>query len=376
MVAGLALVCAACIPADLNALANNDMAGRATGTPGGIKARNYVVDQLSAVTAGANTAGVGRERYLQRFGTNQANVVAVIPGTDLSGEYVAVGAHYDHLGTVCHSSNSSDHICNGATDNAAGVAAVLDLAHTLAARPARRSILITLWDSEERGIAGSKYYVAHPIVPLAKIITYVNADILGANLTPGLRGTTFAIGSETGGAPLRGAVDAANAATPLDVVPLSLILGEGRSDHAPFADAQVPVVFLSDSTGGCYHTAQDDINVVDQGKLVQEAETMTRLVTTLATTSSPPTFQAGTPVTTYDDAVAFSNRVVDPSWPDRARFNADDQATMAKVRSTVHTIVAAGATAFNGDSASAFLGAAADSSRIVAHLPCDGFLAP
>lgn len=371
----VALACTGCLSADVATLASDDMGGRATGAAGGVRAREFLVDQLSAVASGANTTRSGRERYLQRFGTNQANIVAVIPGTDRAGEYVAVGAHYDHLGSNCRTADPADHICNGATDNAAGVAAVLDLARTLSAHPARRSILITFWDGEEQGIVGSTFYVAHPLVPLAKTITAVNADILGANLLPTLRTTTFAIGAEIGGPRLRAALDAATGPSPLDVVPLSLVLGEGRSDHAPFAGAKVPIVFFGDSGGGCYHTAQDDTRVLDQGKLAEQTQTMTRLVRSLADTATPPTFDAAAPVATYDDVVAFTGQVVDRSWPDRNRFSTADQEALTINRTTLHRIVDRGATVFGPDDVSTFLTTALSSSRIVAHLPCDGFLA-
>ena len=99
------------------------------------------------------------------------NVVAVIPGTDLADEYVVVGAHYDHLGNSCRvpPGSPTDTICNGATDNATGVAAVLPIARSIAAQPTkpRRSVVLALWDSEEDGLLGSLFYVQNPLVPLA-----------------------------------------------------------------------------------------------------------------------------------------------------------------------------------------------------------------
>ena len=81
-------------------------------------------------------------------------MVAVIPGTDLADQYVVVGAHYDHLGSSCQYKSSGDTICNGATDNAAGVAAVLAIARSIAGQAVkpRRSVVLALWDSEEDGL--------------------------------------------------------------------------------------------------------------------------------------------------------------------------------------------------------------------------------
>ena len=106
--------------------------------------------------------------------------MAKIPGSDLADEYVIIGAHYDHLGNTCRTPDAADTICNGATDNGAGAAAVLDVARKIkAAGTPHRTVILALWDREEDGLLGSKYYAQHPIVPIAKTIVYVNFDIQG-----------------------------------------------------------------------------------------------------------------------------------------------------------------------------------------------------
>jgi Zn-dependent M28 family amino/carboxypeptidase len=124
-----------------------------------------------------------------------------------------------------------DTICNGATDNAAGVAAVLAIACGIAAlpNPPRRSVVLAFWDSEEDELIGSAHYVANPLVPLASTIAYVNFDIQGANLLPSLRNFTFAVGPETGGTPLRALVDPIAAGSALDVRALGFIFGQGAA---------------------------------------------------------------------------------------------------------------------------------------------------
>ena len=109
-----------------------------------------------------------------------------------------------------------DHICNGATDNAAGVAEVLSIGREIAQRPKppRRSVVLALWDREEDGLLGSRYYVQHPVRPLAQTVVYVNYDIQGANVLPSLDTDTFAIGSETGGPQLQSIVARAGKLVP------------------------------------------------------------------------------------------------------------------------------------------------------------------
>ena len=100
---------------------------------------------------------------------------------------------------------AGDTICNGATDNAAGVAATLAIGRAIATQstPPRRSVILAFWDREEDGLLGSQFYTQNPLVPLAATVGYVNFDIQGANLLPSLRNTTFAVAAETGGARLK-----------------------------------------------------------------------------------------------------------------------------------------------------------------------------
>ena len=97
-----------------------------------------------------------------------------------------VGAHYDHLGSSCPTAVAGDTICNGATDNATGVAATLAIGRAIAAqsKPPRRSVILAFWDREEDGLLGSQFYTQNPLVPLADTVGYVNFDIQGANLLP------------------------------------------------------------------------------------------------------------------------------------------------------------------------------------------------
>jgi Zn-dependent M28 family amino/carboxypeptidase len=108
----------------------------------------------------------------------------------------------------------------------------------------RRSVVLALWDAEEDGLLGSRYYVDHPLVPLEQTVTYVNFDILGADLLPTLRSTSFAVGSETGGSALRDIVDAAVAAQSLSVRPFRLHLRQLRSDYANSSRTAFPPFLL------------------------------------------------------------------------------------------------------------------------------------
>lgn len=372
----LPLLVSSCSFLDVVNLASDATAGRDNNTPGSALARQYLIDQLKPIAQGANGSLPGDAAYTQTF-TDGTNVVAVIPGTDLANEYVIVGAHYDHLGTQCRTADAQDTICNGATDNAAGAAAVLAIARSIAhqATPPRRSILFAFWDREEDGLLGSGYYTQNPLVPLADTVAYVNFDIQGANLRPSLRNTTFALASESGGSELRQIVGSAIAEQTLDSVMLSSIFGQGRSDYARFLAVSVPSVFFSDSTGPCYHTAQDEIGVVDFAKLDQQIATALRVTRDLSNTNTPPHFVGGLPLATYDDALGLA-RVSERLWNDRDLFSDADRATLANLRTNVKAIVDRGRDAFGPTDISTLLSGAASAVAILTHGACDGFLAP
>jgi Zn-dependent M28 family amino/carboxypeptidase len=357
------MLLAGCTVLDVARLADDRMQGRDNGTPGSALARNYLIEQLKPIARGLNAAATGDAAYTQGTGGG-TNVVAVIPGTDLADQYVVVGAHYDHLGGSF----------NGATDNATGVAAALAVARSIAAQQTkpRRSVVIALWDQED-GLVGSRFYTQNPLVPLARTVAYVNFDIQGANLLPSLRNTSIAVASESGGARLQDIVRSAIGERSLDTAMLSSIFGQNRSDYASFLSARVPSVFFTDATGPCYHTVDDELGVVDFDKLDVQIATALDVTRQLTNTATPPGFVAGTPLATFDDAVAAA-RIVNRAYADRGRFSAADQQTLTELRADVNDVVADGRAAFDNDDVGRLLSGAADFIEITSHGECDGFL--
>jgi hypothetical protein len=119
------------------------------------------------------------------------NVVGVLRGSDpaLKDTYVILSAHYDHLGLAPPDDKrvtGDDRIFNGANDDASGTASVLEIANALASlhpRP-RRSILVVFFCGEEKGLVGSRYYAAHPLVPLEKTVAQINLEQMGRTDSP------------------------------------------------------------------------------------------------------------------------------------------------------------------------------------------------
>jgi Zn-dependent M28 family amino/carboxypeptidase len=117
------------------------------------------------------------------------NVVALLPGAKRPDEAIVYMAHWDHLGNhvgehgdghAAAASDGGDTIYNGAVDNATGVAGILEIAEAFSKQTPvpDRSLLFLAVTLEESGLLGSKYYVAHPSVPLNKTVAVINLDAM------------------------------------------------------------------------------------------------------------------------------------------------------------------------------------------------------
>jgi len=113
-------------------------------------------------------------------------------------------------------------------DNAGGVTAVLVIGRFLMQNPPKRSVILALWDSEKRGLIGSRYFANNPLVDLGLLVVNVNLDILGANLAPSLSSMSYIFGSELGGYQLKNAVKKAIHGECLDMLSLSVGLAQDR----------------------------------------------------------------------------------------------------------------------------------------------------
>jgi Zn-dependent M28 family amino/carboxypeptidase len=107
------------------------------------------------------------------------NVIGVLPGAKRPDEYVLYTGHWDHLGR-CTPVNGDD-ICNGAVDNATGIAGLVTLAQAFhKAGAPDRSIVFLAVTAEESGLLGSKYYAENPVFPLGQTVGGVNMDALNS----------------------------------------------------------------------------------------------------------------------------------------------------------------------------------------------------
>jgi len=272
------LITADLIGRHVGALAADSMRGRATPSPELEKAAAYVAVEFQR--AGLEPSGdsggflwrypIGRGSTVPRL--QAPNVVGVLPGRDsaLRGEYVAVVAHMDHLGVGRRV--KGDSIYNGADDNASGTAGVMALAAAFAAQPERprRSVLFLVVSGEERGLWGSRAFVAHPSVPLDSIVGLVNLDMIGRNRPDSVYLNGW------GKTTVSDLVRRLAAAHP----ELGLAVGpdvEDRpqtpadSDHYPFQHVGIPYVFFYTGEHADYHEPSDEPARLDADKAARVA---------------------------------------------------------------------------------------------------------
>jgi hypothetical protein len=262
---------------DVAYLASEALAGRGTGTPGNDSAAAYLARRYAAL--GLQPAAGGS--FLQPFTARSAamahagragglatnNVVALLPGTDpaLRGQYVVVGAHFDHLGRSPESARdpeAGDAIRNGADDNASGTAAVLELARLLSRRPARRSVLFVNFSGEELGLLGSQYFVDNSPVPLDSVQGMLNFDMVGRLRNDKL--LVYGVATSPEFPALVQSANTAGAGAP-GLAVTAIGDGFGPSDHSSFYARDIPVLHFFTDLHDDYHRATDDTDKIDAG---------------------------------------------------------------------------------------------------------------
>jgi hypothetical protein len=284
------------------ALAHDSMCGRGAGSPYERSAAAYI--EQSFLSSGLAAGGPGGYRQAVPLAqppppggpagpcdpsvtAMSQNVLGVLRGQGpLAGQWVIVGAHYDHLGWRVR--NDQLEIFNGADDNASGTVLLLETARLLAqwvdAHPAeaapRRSIMFQAYGAEELGLVGSTYFVAQPTVPADSIVAMLNLDMVGR-----LRdGVVELAGLAT--SPVWPRLVGASAPAPLKVVDAQGPLD--RSDHAPFHRRGVPVLHFFTGLHPEYHTTRDDVDLLELDGMTTVGRFLVVLLWAVATEPDPP----------------------------------------------------------------------------------------
>jgi Zn-dependent M28 family amino/carboxypeptidase len=233
------------------------------------------------IDVGAKTETIGTQ-----------NVVAVWEGSDpvMKDEYVAVGAHYDHVGIG--NPLNGDAIYNGADDDGSGTTALLAMAEALGhtmPRP-KRSVLFVWHCGEEKGLWGSRYFTDNPTIPLDHIVAQLNIDMIGRSKKAGdtnprnkdLSGPkeVYVIGSTMMSTELGELTLAVNKSF-LNITydlryddPKDPNRFFFRSDHFNYARKGIPIIFFFDGVHEDYHQPGDSPDKIDYQKM----ENITRTV--------------------------------------------------------------------------------------------------
>ncbi len=162
-------------------IAADELQGRDTGSEGIAKAADFIEASFKG-----NKVKPYFETYLDTLSNIDEvayNVVGYVEGRDpkLKNEYVIIGAHYDHIGTL--KDENGDTIANGANDNASGTTTVLELARYFgSAKTNKRSIIFALFSAEEKGLLGSKHLAEKLKAQNLDLYVMLNFEMVGVPL--------------------------------------------------------------------------------------------------------------------------------------------------------------------------------------------------
>jgi hypothetical protein len=231
-------------------------------------------------------AAVARESQTAR------NVVGYLPATSpttgVDKPWVALGAHYDHLGRGGHGNSlarkeEAGRIHHGADDNASGSAAVLGVAELLSKQARRRNVVFAFWSAEEIGLLGSAAYVNAPPVAVDQLAAYLNFDMVGRMVDNKL--TVQATGTSPVWARI---LEQANVAAGFE-----LILQPDPyqpTDVASFNQAGVPCLTFFTSTHTDYHRPTDTAEKINYEDLDRVVSFAAAIIKRIGDTPEAPQF--------------------------------------------------------------------------------------
>ena len=234
-----------------------------------------------------------------------ANVIGLIEGSDpvLKGEFIVIGAHYDHIGLGKRNSRSDNKtaniIHNGADDNASGVAGLIELAEFFSWRKKslKRSLVFIAFSAEELGLIGASYYVDNPKAPLDKTIAMLNMDMIGRLEEDKL--TVFGVGSSP---EWEGLISDSNSDYNFKISLNNS--GFAPSDQSVFFAKKIPVLHFFTGLHDDYHTPGDDWEKINSKGQQKVLALMSELILNL---------------NSQGDKVAFSN--VEEPKKESSKFN-------------------------------------------------------
>lgn len=266
-------------------LADDDMEGRGTYTPGIEKASVFIEQEF---TMAGLVPLPGQEDFRQRFATvgRQVraldsvkedetpqflhNVVGMIKGSSRPDEYVIFSGHYDHIGI--RKAVDGDSIANGADDDASGITAIILLAEHFKQHPPERSLIFAAFTAEEIGGFGSRFF-SQQLDP-AQIVAMFNIEMIGKESKFG-RNSAFITGFERSdfGKILQRNLEGSDFQFHPDPYPEQRLFY--RSDNATLARLGVPAHTISTTQidkDTLYHSVNDEVESLDMKNIADIIE--------------------------------------------------------------------------------------------------------
>ncbi len=245
------------------------------------KPRSMALDGVSATASSA----------VDEIRETTKNVVGFLEGSDpaMKDEVIVLGAHYDHLGMGGEGSGSMKPdtlaIHNGADDNGSGTVGLLELAQYFSSvrTSLKRSILFTSFSGEELGLLGSAYFVKNPTIPLSRMLTMLNMDMIGRLNERKL--IVYGVGTSPNFEAL-----ARNANKDSAFVLKLNKDGFGPSDQSSFYGKNIPVFHFFTDLHGDYHRPSDDWQTINFAGMKDVLEYVKSIAVELVNTPEKPQY--------------------------------------------------------------------------------------
>ncbi len=192
------------------------------------------------------------------------NVIGVIEGKN-PDEIVVIGGHYDHLGKY------DGYVYNGADDNGSGTVGVMTIAKAMMATGIKpeKTMVFCAWTGEEKGLLGSKFFNDHPYKD--KILCDLNFDMISRN-DPGENQDNKIMMNYSNKFPIsKDLTEKFNKEynMGLEVKYTGSDKPGGGSDHASFANKDIPIYYFMAGMPPEYHKPNDQIELVVWDKFLK-----------------------------------------------------------------------------------------------------------
>lgn len=251
----------------LQFLSSDRLLGRVPGTPEHTEARKYIAKKLT---------DIGADVFEHKF-PDGVNLWGVLyPTGNRSGKpEVIITSHYDHIDHCSPKRGSNSSVCNGAADNSGAVAALLNALEKLKGN-IKKPVAFAVFDLEEEGLIGSKYFVNAKILPNIKL--NLNMDIIGLNPFSGMENVHLTMGGETGGKNLVKDLETASKKSGLETFHFGYALAHGRGDLTNFIKRGIPSIHFTDGDGSVYHSQADEYQYLNQTKILKISDLIFQMV--------------------------------------------------------------------------------------------------